>query len=249
MLVLMRRRTTLRIPTKLQQPRALSIPSYSIMFSRAIRRSILDSKLSSSALPPSVLPARARYLSNTAQHVESPVQGLGEPALSLNSVQSTQNNTSIPPPQKRSVPLAPAPTTKPLSLDPSVKEMLPLLATQPSHYLSIHIHGKPYLVTAGDIVRLPFQMPGVIPGDVLRLNRAASLGSRDFTLKGTPYIDERVFECRARVMGTEAEPMRTKEKKKRRNRRIHTVKSKHRYTILRIAEIKINSLESFEMSA
>jgi large subunit ribosomal protein L21 len=92
-------------------------------------------------------------------------------------------------------------------------------------------------------------MHGVAPGDVLRLNRASSLGSRDYTLKGTPYLDERIFECRARVMGTEAEPMRIKEKKKRRIRRTKTVKSKHKYTILRIAEIKVKTVEEIEGAA
>jgi large subunit ribosomal protein L21 len=121
--------------------------------------------------------------------------------------------------------------------------MLPLLAVQPEHYVSIHIHGKPYLVRKGDSVRLPFQMPGVVPGDVLRLNRASSLGSRDYTLKGTPYLDERIFQCRAVVMGTEAEPMRIKEKTKRRNRKVKTVRSKHKFTILKIAELKINDLD------
>jgi large subunit ribosomal protein L21 len=89
-------------------------------------------------------------------------------------------------------------------------------------------------------------MPGVVPGDVLRLNRASILGSRDYTLKGAPYLDERLFECRARVMGTEAEPMRIKEKTKRRNRKVKTVRSKHKFTILRIAEVKVNSLEEIE---
>jgi len=89
-------------------------------------------------------------------------------------------------------------------------------------------------------------MPGVVPGDVLRLNRASAIGSRDYTLKGTPYVDERLFECRARVMGTESEPMRTKTKTKRRNRKIKTVKSKLRFTILRVAELKINQLEEIE---
>lgn len=95
-------------------------------------------------------------------------------------------------------------------------------------------------------MRLPFHMPGVVPGDVLRLNRASSLGSRDYTLKGTPYVDERIFECRARVMGVEAEPMRIKEKTKRRNRKIKTVKSKHKFTILRIAELKVKDLKEIE---
>ncbi len=72
------------------------------------------------------------------------------------------------------------------------------------------------------------------------------MGSRDYTLKGTPYVDERIFECRARVMGVEAEPMRIKEKTKRRNRKIKTVKSKHKFTILRIAELKVKGLEEIE---
>jgi large subunit ribosomal protein L21 len=89
-------------------------------------------------------------------------------------------------------------------------------------------------------------MPGVMPGDVLRLNRATSLGSRDFTLKGAPYVDERLFECRATVIGTEAEPMRMKEKTKRRNRKVKTVKSKHKFTILRISDLKVKSLEEIQ---
>lgn len=47
-------------------------------------------------------------------------------------------------------------------------------------------------------------------------------------------------------MGTEAEPMRIKEKTKRRNRKVKTVKSKHKYTILRIAELKVKTVEEIE---
>lgn len=82
-------------------------------------------------------------------------------------------------------------------------------------------------------------MPGVAPGDVLRLNRATAIGSRDFTLKGQPYVDENLFECRAVVEGTEAEPMRLKIKKKQRCRRTKTVRSKHKYTVLRVSEVRI----------
>lgn len=100
------------------------------------------------------------------------------------------------------------------------------------------------------MVRLPFHMPGVLPGDVLRLNRASVLGSRDFTIKPsslTPkpgsnepaYIDERLYQLRAVVAGVESEPMREKEKTKRRNRKVKTVKTKLRYTVLRISELKI----------
>lgn len=188
-----------------------------------------------------------------------------------------------------------APTQQELS--PSVRELLPLLRSQGPHYATLHIHGKPYLVAQGDTVRLPFLMHGVGPGDVLRLNRALNLGSRDYTLKppapspklksptaGTvsvldpttgslatharvmptesleasahaphyipniakgkhTYLDERLFVCRAVVMGVESEPMRTKEKTKRRQRHVKTVKSKHRFTILKIKELRIESPE------
>lgn len=59
-------------------------------------------------------------------------------------------------------------------------------------------------------------------------------------------MDERLFECRATVMGTEAEPMRIKEKTKRRNRKTKTVKSKHKFTILRVVEVKVKGLEDIE---
>lgn len=84
-------------------------------------------------------------------------------------------------------------------------------------------------------------MPKVQPGDVLRFNRASILGSRDFTLKGTPYIDERLFECRLRVLGVDSEPMRIKEKTKRRRRHVQRVMSKHRYTLLRVMDVKIKT--------
>jgi hypothetical protein len=47
-------------------------------------------------------------------------------------------------------------------------------------------------------------------------------------------------------MGVESEPMRIKEKTKRRQRRVKTVKSKHRYTVLRITDLKVSTLEEIE---
>lgn len=98
-------------------------------------------------------------------------------------------------------------------------------------------------MTPGDEVRLPFRMPNVEPGDVLRLNRVSALGSREFTLKGTPYIDERLFECRVRVMGCDGEPMRIIEKTKRRQRHVKHVKSKGRFTLIRVMEVRLKSVD------
>jgi len=149
-------------------------------------------------------------------------------------------------------------------------------------------------------------MKGVEPGDVLRLDKASIIGSRDYTLKAaaappklkssttttitvldpisgdlashsrvmpqpgseipgtTPsrtvaphfiphlakgkvsYLDDRLFVCRAVVMGVESEPMRMKEKTKRRQRKVKTVKSKHRYTILKVKEVRVRDLEEIE---
>lgn len=47
-------------------------------------------------------------------------------------------------------------------------------------------------------------------------------------------------------MGVEAEPMRLKEKTKRRQRKVKTVKSKHRFTVLKIKELRIKGLEEIE---
>jgi hypothetical protein len=149
----------------------------------------------------------------------------------------------------------------PLVLSKSVQQLLPALQAQKPHYMTAHIHRFPYLITEGDTLRLPFHMSGVNPGDVLRLNRASLLGSRDYTLKAgttraemydgkpsknTQYLDERMFECRACVMGVESGPLFSKEKTKRRNRMVKTVHSKHRYTVLKIAEVKVKSLEELQ---
>jgi hypothetical protein len=125
--------------------------------------------------------------------------------------------------------------------------------------MTIHIHGRPYLVTKGDSIRLPFLMPNVAPGDVLRLNRATHIGSRDYTLKapeavkGTAdhakkvfYLDERLFTVRARVVGIETEPMRVEEKTKRRQRHTKHVFSKMRFTVLKISELEVKSLGEYE---
>lgn len=175
--------------------------------------------------------------------------------------------------------------TEPATVPENVRRLLPLLKAQRPHYIVTHIQGKPYLVTVGDTIRLPYRMPEVVPGDILRLNRATVLGSRDFTLKAgattitgssfitrdsfgeprrtctvdgldvglvpgaikkTVFINDDLFECRAVVLGTETEPLRIIEKTARRQRRVKTVKSKHKYTILKIKELIVKDAQKSE---
>ncbi|KAI3331662.1 hypothetical protein HD806DRAFT_477994 [Xylariaceae sp. AK1471] len=198
--------------------------------SRSLLRSVLELRTPLTRLPPAfLLPSRA--LSTTTQNVD--------PAKL--SPASTSTQTSIPPKAPSTLsPNAPSNAPPPAQVSETVSQLLPLLRAQPRHYITAHIHGRPYLVTEGDQIRLPFRMPGVLPGDVLRLDRASVLGSRDYTLKGSPWIDSTLFECRATVLGTESEPLRIKIKTKRRNRRSQRVTSKHKYTILRVSELKLS---------
>ncbi|MCJ1288354.1 hypothetical protein MMC26_007709 [Xylographa opegraphella] len=230
------------------------------MISCTLRRGAVDTQWQALALPPTfLLPLRAR-ISTTPSFIEStppqnpflPTQHASKPPQSPHAIQkpqssipqsATRNNSPTSPPEQQPTPPSPA---APLPLSPSVRELLPLLRMQPSHFITAHIHARPYLLTAGDTLRLPFHMPKVQAGDVLRLNRASSIGSRDYTMRGAPYLDERLFECRATVVGVEAEPMRFLEKTKRRNRKVKTVKSKHRFTVLKVKELRVRSVEELE---
>ncbi|KFA64161.1 hypothetical protein S40285_00847 [Stachybotrys chlorohalonatus IBT 40285] len=204
--------------------------------SRALLRSVSELRGLAIRAPPRLqLPILSRSFNSTSPIVEP------TPQQHINNAANPTDNQVRPLAFKKSHPTAP-----PAPIDDSVKNLLPFLVAQPGHYITIHIHGFPYLVQEGDEIRLPFRMPGVLPGDVLRLDRASVIGSRDYTLKGAPHIDERLFECRATVLGTESEPLRIKIKTKRRQRRAKQAKSKHRYTILRVSELNIKSLEDVE---
>lgn len=234
------------------------------LFARPLRRSLIESP--STLCKTCVLPIRASI--TTASHTLE-AGNAPDPLLQSGQHTSTDLKQKLKSPPSRPLPKPESAAEKPSAhvrqdvvsqhITPSIRELLPLLHTQPAHYATIHIHGRPYLLTAGDTVRLPFLMPDVKPGDVLRLNRATHVGSRDFTLKapevvkGTRdqgkkvfYLDERLFTCRARVVGIESEPMRIMEKTKRRQRHTKHVRSKHRYTVLKISELEVKSLEEYE---
>lgn len=281
------------------------------MLSRNLKRALLDSRW---PMPPTFLLPWAAGLT-TASHSTDPPTSMPP---SMEAPSQHQRTASLESPSQASSalqshsqpPLAPPHSqSSPIALSPSVRELLPILKAQGPHYITAHIHGKPYLLTQGDTVRLPFLMHGVEPGDVLRLNRATHLGSREYTLKAAAarpklkspttdtshvveptsgamasqqqvipgmgdqrapmeggskdvvfaphfiphiekgkhsYLDERLFVCRAVVTGVESEPLRIKEKTKRRQRKVKQVKSKHRFTVLRVKEVKLRDLEDVD---
>jgi large subunit ribosomal protein L21 len=234
------------------------------LFFRTIRRCLHEAPSTFPKAFPLPLRAPITTISHNLEpeNVPDPLIQSGQ-HISANVKQKIELSKNPPPSNPTSIPPTPTANARQNiiseAITPSIRQLLPLLQAQPAHYLTIHIHGRPYLLTAGDTLRLPFLMPHVKPGDVLRLNRATHIGSRDYTLKapeavkGTRdhgkqvfYLDERLFTCRARVIGIESEPMRVKEKTKRRQRHVKHVRSKHRYTVLKISEIEVKSLEEYE---
>ncbi|KAK5731859.1 hypothetical protein LTR17_011071 [Elasticomyces elasticus] len=256
------------------------------MLSRNVKRALLDSRW---PLPPTFLLPWAATLTTVshateASNIPPPLVNAGQ-HVSPERLERRHDQISSNTPPAAAPTLQPANiSTQPPALSESVRTLLPVLAAQGPHYITAHLYDRPYLLTAGDTVRLPFHMKNVEPGDVLRLNRASVLGSREYTLKAAAaspalkspsmssslvlddttgsleshsmvmpepagkvsYLDERLFVCRAVVMGVESEPLRVKEKTKRRQRKIKKVKSKHRYTILRVKEVRVRSLEDIE---
>ncbi|KAH7124052.1 hypothetical protein B0J11DRAFT_530573 [Dendryphion nanum] len=236
------------------------------MFAQTLRRSLIEAR---STLPPTfLLPFRASIttVSHTLEtgNVPEPLIQSGQ-HTSKNLKEKLQNpptlSESAPSPASANLTSIPNARTDSTirGISPSIEKLLPLLRSQPDHYMTIHVHGHPYLITKGDTIRLPFLMPNVKPGDVLRLNRATHIGSRDYTLKapeaqkGTAdaikkvfYLDDELFVCRATVVGIESEPLRIEEKTKRRQRHVKHVKSKHRYTVITISDLEVKSLEEYQ---
>ncbi|KAK9460180.1 mitochondrial 54S ribosomal protein bL21m [Lipomyces oligophaga] len=108
-------------------------------------------------------------------------------------------------------------------------------------YATFKMHTNRFLVTVGDIVSLPYRLKDVKVGDIIRLTQVESLGSRDFTLKGTPYLEQDQVVVKARVVEHTKQPMSVKIKTKRRNRRVKHITSKHPYTVLVVSEVGYNS--------
>ena len=231
---------------------ALRVPVHAgitVMASRALVRVLCKSRIPSKQLPPTFLLPNRRHLSTITTttyttdpapppgaYVPSPRTSSPEDSVNLENVSQRTGDAVKPRHPQLSKHSHLPPPKKPLTQS---LHLLASLAAQPPHYITAYIHARPYLLTEGDSVRLPFLMPNATLGTTLRLNRAGILGSRDYTYRGYPWVDDQYFVCRAVVTGVEQEPERVKIKKKQRQRRTKRIKSQHSYTTLRITELRI----------
>lgn len=106
-------------------------------------------------------------------------------------------------------------------------------------YAIFRIHNRPYLVTKGDKVILPFKLKQAEVGDVLNLNDVTTIGSRNFKLVDEP-IDTELYTLKATVVEKTKRPLRVREVTKRRNRKVRHATNKADLTVLRISELKVN---------
>lgn len=105
-------------------------------------------------------------------------------------------------------------------------------------YAVFRIHNRPYLVTQGDKVILPFRMKQADVGDTLKLTDVTTLGSRNFTLRDDP-IDPSLYNLKATVIEKTKRKFETREVTKKRNRRVRHVHSKGDLTVLRINTLEV----------
>lgn len=106
-------------------------------------------------------------------------------------------------------------------------------------YAIFRIHNRPYLVTLGDKVILPFKLKQANVGDILNLNDVTTIGSRNYQLVDDP-VDTKLFTLKATVLEKTKRAFQIREVTKRRNRRVRHAINKADLTVLRISELKVN---------
>jgi large subunit ribosomal protein L21 len=93
------------------------------------------------------------------------------------------------------------------------------------------------------LVTIP-RLKDVNVGDVLTLDAITELGSREYTIRGNPYIPTRLATVSATIVEHTMGKMEEVFKKKRRKGYQRTIKHKQTYTRLRVGDIQIHPLDT-----
>ncbi len=123
----------------------------------------------------------------------------------------------------------------PLSTAPSA---LALIRSQPSRYVVAAVAGRKYLLAPRDLLTVP-RLKDVQVGDVLSLSEIHEIGSREYTLRGSPTLPPGQVQVAATVVEHTKGNMEVIFKKKRRKGYQKTITHKQTYTRLRIGAIDI----------
>lgn len=147
-------------------------------------------------------------------------------------------NTSIP--QKTDM------TQMPKRKIEATRQCLGLIENQPRKYATLMINSFNFTVTERDRI-VTHRLKGVKPGDILEFNKIREVGSADYTLKGSPFVEPRFVTLRACVLEN-GRGKRMPMEKKRKRKGIH----RHKYsnpltTVLMVQSIRVDP--NFSLSA
>ncbi|KAI9275310.1 ribosomal protein L21-like protein [Sporodiniella umbellata] len=112
------------------------------------------------------------------------------------------------------------------------------LREQLRYYAVVDITGRPFLVTKNDKL-IVNRLKDVKVGDVLKLDKVRELGSKDYTLKGSPYVSDSLFDIQATVIEHTKSKLIKIVKKKRRKNYKRTIEHKQTHTVLRISNVDV----------
>ncbi|OZJ04665.1 hypothetical protein BZG36_02885 [Bifiguratus adelaidae] len=122
----------------------------------------------------------------------------------------------------------------------TLADSLQKLRSQPNYFCVVDIVGRPFLVTKNDLVILP-RLADVKLGDILDLHQVREIGSKDYSLKGGPYVDKTLVDVKAVVVEQPKSEMIEIFKKKRRKGYQRTIRHKQTHTVLRITHVGVAS--------
>ena len=112
------------------------------------------------------------------------------------------------------------------------------MRAQPSHYVVASLVGQKYTLAPRDLLTVA-RLKDVRVGDRLRLSEIHEVGSRDFTLRGSPVLPTDVVKVEATVVEHTKGAMERIVKFKRRKHYRKTITHKQTYTRLRIGPIEL----------
>ncbi|KAL5293446.1 MRPL21 family protein [Megaselia abdita] len=175
--------------------------------------------------------------------------------LSLTSQLSTRHNLNYKPPKIIAKPITPiipqrSPSEDLKACDNIISKVNNVISEKEEGRLFavIHLCGKQFKVTSGDIILVEGYWPPTI-GDEVRLEKVLLVGGNDFTLIGRPIVDKNLVNVQATIIEKTLTHTKTHFKKKRRKQYMRINFQRSPNTMIRInsidisGQIQANSLE------
>lgn len=123
----------------------------------------------------------------------------------------------------------------------TAEQLQPLKLANNHIFAKVHMHNNAYLVTKGDVMRLPYRFKGLKVGDVIDFEHVSQLGSRDYIFQGDKYISKDHFNIKGVVTALTAEPMTTNVHHRIKDKGYTRTQRKVTQTIIRVSELEVKA--------